>query len=228
MWQLRSKGWVGGAAAALIGLIGVAVFGYEYLAEGKDAVAAAESVLAVIAVLATPAFGLGILGVRAKQERDEPEKSRGSAHVVTLLFAAALALPLAACGTTAGGGPDSPGTAGAPATATGVIGAQTARDLGLGETPQTATTGTSTILWKFASEGDARVMMRMLDVAEAAGWTAEQIAQAFQALNGAPETVQFEITGGEMQAISGHAQQTGSTAGQGGANRGLTPTPTND
>lgn len=80
----------------------------------------------------------------------------------------------------------SPSTAGAPATA-GQL-AQTVSGQ-QGQAPSTATGGTSTIVWNFASQGAAEIQSRILAMAEAAKWTPEQLTAALASTNGAPQSV---------------------------------------
>jgi hypothetical protein len=125
------------------------------------------------------------------------------------------ALALAGCaGLTPGTA--SPGTAGAPATA-GQL-AQTVSGQ-QGQAPATATGGTSSILWNFASQGAAEIQTRILALAEAGKWTPEQLTAALASTNGAPQTVNITTqtnssNGGTASSIPAG---TGGAAGVGGS-----------
>ena len=113
------------------------------------------------------------------------------------------------------GGSQSPGTAGAPAVATGVQAAQTiGGDQGQAQTPQTVTTGTATQNWFFASQVDSAIQAAILAMAEAKDWTAEQTIAALRATNGAPETVEISTESNTVQ--SGAGDQAGASGGTGG------------
>jgi len=115
----------------------------------------------------------------------------------------------------------SPGTEGGPATATGAFGAQTVGgDQGAGQTPQTATTGTATFNWFFASQGDSVVQRMLLETLAGLNATPEQIIAAMSALNGAPENV--TITTGSVTTQTGSSEQVGSTSGTGQSGPGKT------
>ena len=112
-------------------------------------------------------------------------------------------------------GARSPGTAGAPAVATGIQGAQTiGGDQGQAQTPQTVTTGTASIYWEFASKVDAAIQAALLALAAEKDWTAQQTIDALKATNGAPETV--NITTADISVQSGAGDQAGASGGTGG------------
>jgi len=125
---------------------------------------------------------------------------------------------------TPGSSSQSPNTDGGNAAATGAFGAQTVGgDQGSGQTPQTATTGTATFNWFFASQGDSSVQMKLLEALVALEAKPAEIIAAMQALNGAPENV--TITCADVTTQTGSSEQTGSTAGTGsmtGAGRTVT------
>lgn len=126
-------------------------------------------------------------------------------------------LPCAGCpGGPLGGGTQSPGTAGAPATAGSAQVAQTiGRDQGQAQTPQTVTTGTATQNWYFAATVDSVIQATILAIAQAQSWTADQIISAMKATNGAPETVTITTQANSVQ--SGAGDQAGSSGGTGGS-----------
>jgi len=132
---------------------------------------------------------------------------------VRVILLALVVLALVACQTP---GSQSPGTKGGTAAATGAFGAQTVgRDQGAGQTPQTSTTGTATQNWFFASQGDTTFLKEVLEYAKTMGVSADQLTALFSALNGAPENV--TITTGPQTIQSGSGDQTGASAGTGGA-----------
>lgn len=113
-------------------------------------------------------------------------------------------------------GSNSPGTDGGSATATGAFGAQTVGgDQGSGQTPQTGTTGTASLNWNFAAEGNGAVQLELIKALTELKATPKEIVAAMKALNGAPENV--TITVGDITTQSGSGEQTGSTAGTGGS-----------
>ena len=121
------------------------------------------------------------------------------------------------------GGSQSPGTAGAPAVATGVQAAQTiGGDQGQAQTPQTVTTGTATQNWFFASQVMAEIQAAILAMAAEKDWTAAQTVDALKATNGAPENV--TITTADVNIQSGAGDQAGASGGTGGNNQ-TPPTP---
>ena len=131
------------------------------------------------------------------------------------LFAALASLALAACaGLTPGG--VSPSTAGAPATA-GQL-AQTVSGQ-QGQAPSTATGGTSSIIWNFASAVPSSVADKILAMAAEQKWTGEQVTEAMRAAAGAPQTVNISTqtnsaNGGNASSIPAG---TGGGMGVGGA-----------
>jgi len=123
-----------------------------------------------------------------------------------------LAVSMVACMTP--GRTQSPATDGGNAAATGAFGAQTVGgDQGAGQTPQTATTGTATFNWFFASQGDSTVQLELLKALVNLEAKPEQIIAAMNALNGAPENV--NITTGDVTTETGSSEQVGSTSGTG-------------
>jgi hypothetical protein len=126
-----------------------------------------------------------------------------------------LLLTLGACGTP--GGFMSPGTAGAPSVGTTV--AQTARDQSTVPGTSTGGTGSGNIYNQFAATVPPEVALRMLEVAEAQNWTADQVTSAFKALAGAPTTV--TISGDQTNTASGgDAENLGAGSGGSGAASG--------
>lgn len=102
------------------------------------------------------------------------------------------------------------GTAGAPATA-----GQAAQTIGgsQGQAPGTATSGTATIHNSFASVVPPDIVTKILDMAAAEHWTAEQTVDALKAASGAPTNVTIS---GNQQVNSGNASSIPSTAGGSG------------
>ena len=78
--------------------------------------------------------------------------------------------------------------------------------------PSTANAGQGTVNNRFASEGDATVRMKLLELAAANNWTPEQISVAFAASSSAPQSV--TITGSQ-NANGGDASAIGSGTGGG-------------
>lgn len=132
-----------------------------------------------------------------------------------LFLSAVLACALSACaGLTPSG--VSPSTAGAPATA-GQL-AQTVSGQ-QGQAPSTATGGTSTIVWNFASSVPSETSGKILAIAAEQKWSAEQLTEAMRAAAGAPQTV--NITTQTNSANGGNASSipagTGGGMGVGGS-----------
>ena len=135
------------------------------------------------------------------------------ALVAVLAITAALTTPGCAGLTPAG---VSPSTAGAPAVAS--QGAQTVTGQ-QGQAPSTATGGTSTIVWNFASSVPSETAGAILKIAADQKWTAEEVSAAIRAAAGAPQTV--SITTQTNSSNGGNASSipagTGGAAGVGGA-----------
>lgn len=134
--------------------------------------------------------------------------------LVAVLALAAAALTPGCAGLTPAG--VSPSTGGAPATA-GQL-AQTVSGQ-QGQAPSTATGGTSTIVWNFASSVPSETAGAILKIAADQKWTAEEVSNAIRAAAGAPQTV--SITTQTNSSNGGNASSipagTGGAAGVGGA-----------
>ena len=121
----------------------------------------------------------------------------------------------ACAGLTPSGG--SPASAGAPQPATNL--AQTARDQAA--VPGQAYGGHNN--WYFASTGQVEIQQRVMALAEANGWTPEQIQAALAATNGAPESVTISVggnvSGGNADNAGAGTSGAGSAAGSGTVTR---------
>ena len=134
--------------------------------------------------------------------------------LTAILTLAVIALMPACAGLQPGG--VSPSTAGAPASAGQVAQTLTGQQ---GQAPSTATGGTSTIVWNFASSVPSETAGSILKIAAEQKWTAEEVSNAIRAAAGAPQTVSISTqtnssNGGNASSIPAG---TGGAAGVGGA-----------
>ena len=127
-------------------------------------------------------------------------------------------LALAGCGSLTPGGALSPGTAGAPATSTAAAQTVGQDQAAVGGT---ATGGTGTINWYFASQASSAVQMEILAMAAAQGWSAAETIDAVKATNGSPESV--TITNENVTNAGGNADNAGAGTGGAGGSTGSIP-----
>jgi hypothetical protein len=122
-----------------------------------------------------------------------------------------LALALAACTT--------PGAGAGPVQGSNQPATNLAQTVGNDQAavPSTANAGQGYVENRFASESDATVRMKLLELAAANKWTPEQIAAALAASSSAPQSV--TITGSQ-NANGGNASAIGSGTGGGAATTG--------
>lgn len=142
-------------------------------------------------------------------------------RIAPALFLVAFAILPGCAGLTPSG--ISPSTAGAPATAS--QGAQSVSGQ-QGQAPSTATGGTASIIWNFASQTTAAVQAELIAFAREAKASPEDLAKLLAATNGAPENV--TITNGDVRSDGGSASSipagTGGGFGVGGdGNQGTQP-----
>lgn len=126
------------------------------------------------------------------------------------LVLVAVALAVTGCSTPALGG----GAYGNPSQGSTQPAANVAQNVGKDQAavPSTANGGQGFINNHFASESDATVRLKVLEMAETSKWTPEQVAEALKASSSAPQNV--TITG-STSASGGNAAAIGSGTGGG-------------